>query len=94
MLSAAYRLWAKIRLQDVKPWIAGWDLPEIFAGVPGKGAEQAWYKTALEGEYAEMYARTTAYAVIDLSKAFDHIPRVLLYKVLERGGFPSHILTA
>ena len=30
--------------------------------------------------------------IIDLSKDFDHIPRELLYSLLEKGGFPNRIL--
>ncbi len=29
----------------------GWQLPEMFAGVPGRGAEEGWYATAIDIEY-------------------------------------------
>ena len=92
MLSAVYRLWARMRLHDVSPWIAAWDLEEFYAGVPGKGAEHAWYKTAVELEFNATEGIPTAMAIIDLSKAFDHIPRDLLYSLLEKGGFPKRLL--
>ena len=49
MLSAVYRMWARMRLGHLEGWIGEWDLPEIFAGVPGKGADRAWYKVVYLG---------------------------------------------
>jgi hypothetical protein len=40
ILSRLYRRWASMRLRDVHGWAQGWQLPEMYAGVPG-GA-QSW----------------------------------------------------
>ena len=50
MLPAVYRLWARLRLAESAPWVAGWDLEELYGGVPGRGADKAWYKVAAELE--------------------------------------------
>ena len=47
MMSATYRLWAKVRLHRMQRWVQAWGMPQIFVGVPGKGADQAWYKVSL-----------------------------------------------
>ena len=39
-----YRCWATMRLEDLQPWISSWSLPEMFAGVPGVGAADAWHE--------------------------------------------------
>ena len=43
--SVTYRLWATTRLRDITPWAESWRIPGIFAGLPGVGAEEAWYIT-------------------------------------------------
>ena len=50
MLASSYRLYGKIRLSHLQPWIDGWNLPEIYAGIEGKGAADAAYATAIEIE--------------------------------------------
>ena len=47
MLSAVYRLWSKTRLLHMQPWVASWALPEMYAGIEGRGAEDAAYTTGL-----------------------------------------------
>ena len=37
MLPAVYLLWGRTRLNHLGPWVAGWDLEEIYAGTKGKG---------------------------------------------------------
>ena len=51
MLPTIYRTWAKIRLRDLKPWIAAWKLPEMYVGIEGQGAADAAYSTALQIEH-------------------------------------------
>ena len=47
MLPTVYRLWAKTRLRHIAPWVNDWRTDEMFAGVPGRGAADAAYHTAL-----------------------------------------------
>ena len=39
MLSTVYRVWGKIRLPQLQPWIATWDMQGIYVGVEGKGGQ-------------------------------------------------------
>ena len=48
--SILYRLWATVRLRNLGDWVGQWSDPGLFAGVPGAGAEEAWYLTALDIE--------------------------------------------
>ena len=55
MLASVYRPWGKIRLEQLQPWIETWQLPEIYAGIEGQGANDAAYATAVEIEYCRMH---------------------------------------
>ena len=50
LLPNLYRRWAMLRLRDLRPWVETWSVPEMFAGIPGKGAEDAWWHLALRLE--------------------------------------------
>ena len=43
ILSRLYRRWASMRLRRLHAWIGIRELPEMYAGVPGRGAELAWW---------------------------------------------------
>ena len=43
-----YRRWASIRLKSMTRWIEEWALEEMFAGVPGQGAVDAWYQALID----------------------------------------------
>ena len=49
---------------------------------------------AMDLEEADTSGKPVNLAVLDLSKAFDHISHQLLYEVLRIGGFPKGILAA
>ena len=66
----------------------------MFAGVPGRGAEDAWYATAIDMELAQVQGEALVGGSIDLFKCFDQIIRPLMYIILIIGGFPLNILTA
>ena len=55
MLPTIYRTWAKIRLRRLKPWIAAWKLPEMYAGIEGQGAADESYSTALQIEHCMVH---------------------------------------
>ena len=41
MFPAVYRLWARMMLAHMKRWTDSWQEDEMYAGVPGRGAEEA-----------------------------------------------------
>ena len=45
-----YRAYATMRLKDMQPWVNQWMTTEMYAGVPGSGATDAWYKVLLDIE--------------------------------------------
>eukprot|EP00969_Alexandrium_andersonii_P119201 5269918-Alexandrium_andersonii.AAC.1 len=42
ILSAIYRTWGTLRLRQVQPWVAQWQVDQLHAGIKGRGAERAW----------------------------------------------------
>ena len=75
MLPASYRLYAKIRLKDLQPWIAKWVTPEIYAGVEGQGAADAAYETAIRMELSRLRGGGCTGGAGDVYKCFDQIQR-------------------
>eukprot|EP00969_Alexandrium_andersonii_P198402 8762537-Alexandrium_andersonii.AAC.1 len=41
ILPLVYRTWGKMRLRQLSRWVAGWAMPEIYAGAKGLGASDA-----------------------------------------------------
>ena len=89
-----YRLWGKTRLRHLQPWIDRWRLPNMYGGLQGVGADDAWYATSLDVEFAMLYNSPLFGAVADLYKFFDQIIRGLLYVLLSIAGLPSQLLVA
>ena len=71
ILSRLYRRWASMRLRDVHSWAQGWQLPEMYAGVPGGGAELAWWHLSAANEEVALIGANVAGAAIDVYKRFD-----------------------
>ena len=91
---AVYRLWGRARLAALAPWIQQWDDAHIFGGMPGRGAEDAWYSTALLQESIMLQGESFTAGSVDLMKCFDQLLRPLLYALLQKGNFPKPVLTA
>ena len=89
-----YRAWAKLRLKHLQGWIASWALPNMFGGVQGVGAEEAWYSTAIDLELCMVKGISMVGGALDLFKCFDQVLRPLLYAVLQIAGLPEPILVA
>ena len=69
-----------------------WSDQTIFAGVPGRGAEDAWYLTSLAFEEHRTQGRDISGGAADIFKCFDQVCRPLLYALLERTGCPSQLV--
>ena len=94
MLPAVYRMWAKVRLSHLAPWIKEWQLDGMFAGVEGRGAADAVYNTAFRVKLCKLLGEDFAIAAADIYKRFDQIQRELLYDFLKKAGMPSGIIQA
>eukprot|EP00969_Alexandrium_andersonii_P361309 15457261-Alexandrium_andersonii.AAC.1 len=75
--SCIYRLYAKLRLRTLRGWQAGWQTSHLHAGVPGKGAEDAWLQTAILNEADRVASIPTACTGIEMYKCFDQANRPL-----------------
>ena len=90
--SVVYRRWAATRLRQSSAWIDEWATPDMFAGISGMSAEEAWYSTALHLERARLQGHPATGASVDIHKCFDQLVRELVYRILEEAGCPDEIL--
>ena len=89
-----YRVWAAMRLSDMEQWIATWADPQMYAGISGQGAVDAWYNLLLELELTDLQGVPYCGGTADMQKFFDQIQRDILYRTAKIGGMPRHILRA
>ena len=94
ILDIFYRQWCKYRLQSLCPWIKLWTIDGLFAGIPGRSAEDAWWLTSFTIEVARLCGYAFTGGAVDIFKCFDQISRVLLGRLLLMGGFPPAIWKA
>ena len=74
-------------------WISRWALPEMYAGVQGRGAQDAWYLTAIDLEHAFVATDTPVTGgAVDIYKWFDQIIRPVVYRVASLAGMPRSVL--
>ena len=66
----------------------------MFAGVQGRGAQDAWHTTALEMEEAFVNGERLMGEAVDIYKCFDQISRPVVYKIVAMAGMPSQVLDA
>ena len=92
--SSFYRCWAATRLRHLESWISLWRLDTLYSGLPGVGAQDAWFDMAMQVEHAQVHQKGVAGGAVDVHKCFDQVVRPLLYWLLLLGGLPPAILTA
>jgi hypothetical protein len=81
-----------MRLYTMNEWIEEWATPQMFAGVPGQGATDAWYQALLDIELMKLEGTPFTGGMADIHKFFDQIQRDLVYELAELAGMPKHIL--
>lgn len=94
VISSTHRSWAASRHRQLEPWISRWRLSTMFSGIPGVGAQDAWYDVALQIEHAHAQGQTVVGGAVDIHKCLDQLVRPLLYWLQLLGGFPSKLLIA
>ena len=75
-------------------WVQMWSLDEMFAGVPGRGAVDAWHEVLTTLEECKLEDRSYCGGVADIAKFFNQIKRAMLYQVAAAAGMPTGVLTA
>eukprot|EP00973_Karenia_brevis_P004716 647696-Karenia_brevis.AAC.1 len=75
ILPNLYRRWASARLAQLGDWVELWSLDTMHAGIPGSGADDAWYHTSLSLEVNHMKSINSIGGSIDIYKCFDQIVR-------------------
>ena len=88
ILPYCYRCWAKLRLRHLGPWIQSWATEDMFAVKAGKGADAAWYRSAVLREEALMMAKPFSGACDDIWKAYDGVSRETAIVAAMAAGFP------
>ena len=73
ILPTIYRRWASTRLHDLYPWVDTWSNSHMFAGIPGLGAADGWYQTAIQLEFCKVFNIPFAGGAVDIFKCFDQI---------------------
>ena len=94
MLPASDRLYAKIRLGHLQPWIAEWVTPEIYAGVEGHGAAVAAYETAMRMELSRLRGEACTGVAADVYKCFDQIQWQQLCRTMGEPGMQIRVREA
>lgn len=90
--SGWYRKWASCRNKNLEQWITTWGHPALNSGVPGKGAQDAWHKIAMEHELKLLKGEQIAGGSVDIFKRFDQLNRELIYQLALNAGMPRRIL--
>ena len=92
VLPHLYRRWAAYRLQTLEPWVLSWSNDYMFAGVPGQGADDAWWCTSVQMEHWHLRHVHFSGSSADIAKCFDMIVRPVLYCTGRLAGMPTRIL--
>ena len=64
----------------------------MYAGVPGRGASDASYATAVDMEYYRCCGHRITGGVADIFKCFDQLVRRLVFELMRLAGMPLRIL--
>ncbi len=75
-------------------WIESWREEAMFSGMPGVGAEDCAYLTALDIELKKLCQAGVTIGSIDVYKCFDQLLRPLILQLAEVAGMPKQVLRA
>eukprot|EP00969_Alexandrium_andersonii_P053205 2338272-Alexandrium_andersonii.AAC.1 len=75
-------------------WLQTAISPAMFAGVKGRGAQDAWMRAARAIESERIRERRVAATAFDMHKCYDQLARPMLYCVMAKAGWPRGCLVA
>ena len=92
VLSHCYRLWGGIRSRQLLRFVDDLCPPFLFGNRPGCHAMQLWTFVQWMIEMAHLESRPLAGDTADIQKAFNHIPREVIFHACLILGMPSGVL--
>ena len=91
IFSVVYRTWSSLRARQVQAALSPY-FREAVAGVPGKGTDMVTYQIQAMIDVAHAHQVPLSGQVMDITKAFDALPRPQLLQLCDRLGVPAPIL--
>ncbi len=91
LLASVVRWWERVRAPVVQQWRLQHARPYNWAG-PGKCAERAVWEQSLLDEAALARGWSSASTLVDLVKAFEHIPLEVLWRKAKAHRFPLRLI--
>eukprot|EP00438_Fugacium_kawagutii_P026061 Skav206839 [mRNA] locus=scaffold637:186877:191724:- [translate_table: standard] len=92
VFSLAYRNWSSIRSREAIQHIARWAPPTIFGSLPQKTAKDLWFTIQLCIEDHYFTGEQLTGCMLDLTKAFNCLPRVPLMGVCAKLGISTPVI--
>ena len=90
--STFFRVYGSVRMKNFQQWTEKWATTNMFAGVPGVGAEEGWYITQIAFEILRLQGKEITAGSIDVYRCVDQINRKLVYKLAKQAGMPKQVL--
>ena len=88
VLTLPYRVWASIRARQCLSWLAKFAPDGMHGNIPGKSTVGVWWSLALQIEAATQQGRKVSGFLTDLTKAFNNLPRPVVYACAIHYGLP------
>ena len=92
--SLLYRIWSTERAREALRTVAAVIPDSVQGGVPGRQAKAIWYDVAQTLEFAFLDGCAVHGVLLDISKAFNAIPRYPLWFALRLMDFPVGVMRA
>jgi len=90
LLEAAYKVIAILIHERLQPVVSTLDHESQCGFRPGRGCQDAIFSVKLAMKKRREHNNEIWILFLDLVKAFDRVPRDLLWSVLERFGIPQN----
>ncbi|CAE7783021.1 unnamed protein product [Symbiodinium sp. CCMP2592] len=94
VLPMAYRTWSSIRAKEALRHLSKVAPANLFGNLPGRSAGGVWYGLQMAIEQAQIEGRPLVGALLDLSKAFNTLPRAPVFAIGLRLGLPRGLINA
>ena len=92
VLSLIYRVWSSCRSRQCLRHLGSLQVAGVYGNVPGKAAAAVWYRVQLAVETSRLLGGETSGVVLDLVKAYNHLPRLPVLAASRMLGIPASVI--